>query len=89
MYEARDVKLIGAFYSPAVYNIKAQYSFGWDRGPRLPTSGIWRLVWLKAYNICKIDSSTSSRKSKRLGIIEAVIEVGIQASLVVRLRLYP
>lgn len=27
---------------------KAQYSFGWDWGPELPTSGIWRPIYLQA-----------------------------------------
>ncbi len=29
------------------YLRKAQYSFGWDWGPALPTSGIWRPVYLE------------------------------------------
>jgi beta-mannosidase len=56
LYAASDVKLAGAFYFPVVYGRKAQYSFGWDWGPRLPTSGIWRPVWLRACNTCVIDS---------------------------------
>jgi beta-mannosidase len=80
MYGARDVKLSGAFYSPGVYGRKAQYSFGWDWGPRLPTSGIWRPVWLKAYSICRIDSVCfrpeigASGKNAR-----AVVEVSLDA----------
>jgi len=29
---------------------KAQYSFGWDWGPKLTTSGIWRAISLEAYS---------------------------------------
>jgi len=29
---------------------KAAYNFGWDWGPRLVTSGIWKPVYLKMYN---------------------------------------
>ena len=56
MHASRDVKLSGAFYFPVVYGRKAQYSFGWDWGPRLPTSGIWRPVRLEAYDVCRLDS---------------------------------
>lgn len=42
-------KLAAASYSARVYGRKAQYSFGWDWAPRLPTSGIWRPVSLIAY----------------------------------------
>ncbi|MEM2087571.1 MAG: glycoside hydrolase family 2 protein [Thermoproteota archaeon] len=55
-YNKSNVKLEAAFYPPLVYGRKAQYSFGWDWGPRLATSGIWRSVVLKAYNVCKIES---------------------------------
>ena len=44
-------KLNSAFHSARPYLRKAQYSFGWDWGPRLPTSGIWRSVELFAYDI--------------------------------------
>ncbi len=32
------------------YVRKAQYSFGWDWGPRLTTSGIWRNIFIEAYS---------------------------------------
>ncbi len=47
--EQEKGKLVAAFNPPRVYGRKAQYSFGWDWGPRLPTSGIWRPVSLIAY----------------------------------------
>jgi beta-mannosidase len=33
-----------------VYARKAQYSFSWDWGPKLTTSGIWRAISLEAYS---------------------------------------
>jgi beta-mannosidase len=39
----------------SVYTRKAGYHFGWDWGPRLVTSGIWRPVYLKAWNDAKIN----------------------------------
>jgi beta-mannosidase len=32
-----------------VYTRKAQYSFGWDWGPKLTTSGIWRPIRIEAH----------------------------------------
>jgi beta-mannosidase len=39
----------------SVYTRKAGYHFGWDWGPRLVTSGIWRPVYLIAWNEAKIN----------------------------------
>lgn len=39
----------------SVYTRKAGYHFGWDWGPRLVTSGIWRPVILKAWDEAKIE----------------------------------
>lgn len=40
---------------PRVYARKAQYSFGWDWGPRLTTSGIWRPICLVALDQVKLE----------------------------------
>jgi len=40
----------------SVFTRKAGYHFGWDWGPRLVTSGIWRKVFLKAWDSLKIES---------------------------------
>jgi len=40
----------------SIYTRKAGYHFGWDWGPRLVTSGIWRPVTLKAWNSAKIEN---------------------------------
>ena len=40
----------------SVYTRKAGYHFGWDWGPRLVTSGIWRPVTLKAWDRAKIEN---------------------------------
>lgn len=39
----------------SVYTRKAPYSYGWDWGPRLITSGIWRPVVLEAWDELKIE----------------------------------
>ena len=35
---------------------KAAYQYGWDWGPRLVTCGIWKPVYIQAYNNTKIDA---------------------------------
>ncbi len=40
-------KLHAAYESARAYIRKAQYSFGWDWGPRLPSAGIWKSVYLE------------------------------------------
>ncbi len=39
----------------SVHLRKAQCHFGWDWGPRLVTSGIWQPVYLKAWDMAKIE----------------------------------
>ncbi len=39
----------------SVYTRKAGYHFGWDWGPRLVTSGIWRPIQLVAWDEAKIE----------------------------------
>jgi len=42
------------------YIRKAQYSYGWDWGIRLPTSGIWRPVVLESYSRARLTGCTAS-----------------------------
>lgn len=39
----------------SIYSRKAPYSYGWDWGIRLVTSGIWRPVSLTFYDVARID----------------------------------
>ncbi|MBI9058084.1 MAG: glycoside hydrolase family 2 protein [Labilibaculum sp.] len=39
----------------SIYTRKAGYHYGWDWGPRLVSSGIWRPVYLKAWDITRIN----------------------------------
>lgn len=38
-----------------IFTRKAQFQYGWDWGPKLNTSGIWRPIKLKAYNDFKVN----------------------------------
>jgi len=51
-----------AAISGVPYLRKAQYSFGWDWGPKLPDLGIWKPVELVGYDSLKIDSLYVSQK---------------------------
>jgi beta-mannosidase len=48
--ERRYGTMISPFESARVYVRKAQYSYGWDWGPKLPTSGIWRAIRIEAWS---------------------------------------
>lgn len=48
--ETRHGKLLVPLESCRVYARKAQYSFGWDWGPKLATSGIWRPIRLEGFH---------------------------------------
>lgn len=47
----------------SMFTRKAGYHFGWDWGPRLVTSGIWRNVYLKAWDNQKIEDIHIIQKS--------------------------
>ena len=46
------------------YLRKAQYSFGWDWGPKLPDIGIWKSVEILGYDDIRINSVNSFSKIK-------------------------
>ncbi|GAB6121693.1 beta-mannosidase [Dysgonomonas termitidis] len=56
---------------------KAGYHYGWDWGPRLVTSGIWRPVYLEAWNDVKIENVFIEQKevSSKIARITAHAEL--------------
>ncbi|MCW3161725.1 beta-mannosidase [Chryseobacterium oryctis] len=48
--------------SPRSFVRKAQYQFGWDWGPRLVTSGIWKEVKLEFWNNAKFENIKIEQK---------------------------
>ncbi|MBF8296354.1 MAG: beta-mannosidase, partial [Bacteroidetes bacterium] len=58
-----------------VYVRKAQYSFGWDWGPKLTTSGIWRDIYLEAVSGCRIASVFA--RAEKITKNNAVVRVTI------------
>ena len=47
----------------SVFCRKAGYHYGWDWGPRLVTSGIWRPVYLEAWNSLRVSDIFYNQKS--------------------------
>lgn len=71
----------------SIFTRKAGYHYGWDWGPRFVTSGIWRPVFLKAWNNVKINNvqiiqeSVSSTKAELKAIFEVQSTVNGSAEL--------
>ncbi|MEM8508436.1 MAG: glycoside hydrolase family 2 protein [Bacteroidota bacterium] len=60
----------------SIYTRKAGYHFGWDWGPRLVTSGIWRPVVLKSWDDFRIKDLHIQQKSlDSLALLTARIAV--------------
>jgi len=61
----------------SVFARKAGYHYGWDWGPRLVTSGIWRPIILEAWNEAKIEDVqvVQEKVSKQSATLKTFIEV--------------
>lgn len=63
----------------SVFTRKAPYHYGWDWGPRLVTSGIWKEVYIVVANTCSIiDLSINQIKlEEKLASLNAEIELDV------------
>lgn len=61
----------------SIYTRKAPYSYGWDWGIRLVTSGIWRPVTLELYDAARIEDYYVHQiaVSKELAKVDNILEV--------------
>ena len=61
----------------SVFTRKAGYHFGWDWGPRLVTSGIWRKVVIKAWDNQKIENIHIVRKllNAKSALLKAELDI--------------
>jgi beta-mannosidase len=75
--ESKYGRLLVSSESHRVYVRKAQYSFGWDWGPKLTTSGIWRNISLHAFSHAKLKDSFIRvlSVSKREALLEVSVDV--------------
>lgn len=75
----------------SIFARKAGYHYGWDWGPRLVTSGIWRPVRLEAWDKARIDnvfvrqSNVTKSKAEACGIVEIEVDDDIPS---VQLAIY-
>lgn len=65
----------------SIYTRKAGYHYGWDWGPRLVTSGIWRPVTLHAWDLARIEDLqiVQNKVEEDLATFTAVFEIDAQA----------
>ena len=74
----------------SVFARKAGYHYGWDWGPRLVTSGIWRPVYLMAWNDARIDNihyiqeNVTARQANIKAKVQVEAEKDCQATLTIR-----
>ncbi|MBW8334284.1 MAG: glycoside hydrolase family 2 protein [Prolixibacteraceae bacterium] len=66
----------------SVYTRKAGYHFGWDWGPRLVSSGLWRPVFLTAWDDARIENLQlkQNQVSESEAALTAVFEIDASAA---------
>lgn len=65
----------------SVFARKAGYHYGWDWGPRLVTSGIWRPAYLRSWSDARISDlfirtlSASAKKAELQAVVEVISDL--------------
>jgi beta-mannosidase len=75
--EKKHGKLRVALEPHRVYVRKAQYSYSWDWGPKLTTSGIWRSIYLEASSgpMLRNPFVTTLELTKKSATIEVSVDI--------------
>jgi len=76
--ELNEVRLYEGEDNPRAYLRKAQYSFGWDWGPKVATSGIWRDAYVETWGAGRIESVFW--RTVEAGPKSATVEVTVDAA---------
>ncbi|MCB0588991.1 MAG: glycoside hydrolase family 2 protein, partial [Phaeodactylibacter sp.] len=63
----------------SIFVRKPGYHFGWDWGPRLVTSGIWRPILLKAWDEARISDVFYNQKAVSIEKAEVEVQVEVEA----------
>ena len=61
------------------YTRKAPYHYGWDWGPRFVTSGVWRPVFMEAWDHARVDDLQIVVKKISPDVAELIANVEIEA----------
>jgi len=64
-----------------IFTRKAQFQYGWDWGPKLNTSGIWRAIKLVTWNDFKIENSNIKHFKLNDSISKLVTEIEYNSNL--------
>lgn len=62
----------------SIYTRKSPSQWGWDWGPQIPTSGIWRSIRLASYRTGRIDDVRIRQNHRSSGQVTLSIEVAIE-----------
>ncbi|MCE5199173.1 MAG: glycoside hydrolase family 2 protein [Armatimonadota bacterium] len=62
----------------ASYTRKSPSQWGWDWGPRIPTSGIWKSIRLAGYSVARIDDVRIRQKHRKSGQVTLDVEITIE-----------
>ncbi len=65
----------------APHSRKSPYHFGWDWGPRLTTSGVWRPIGLEAWDGARIEDVQVLQEPKPKGVVDLRIRVQVLSDL--------
>lgn len=67
----------------SIFARKAGYHYGWDWGPRLVTSGIWRPIYLTGWNDAKVNDMQLIQKqvTKAKALLQSVVEIQADQNL--------
>ena len=71
-----------------IFARKAGYHYGWDWGPRLVTSGIWRPIYLEAWddvrieNVQLIQNKVTSSSAKLSSVVEVISDDNVSGAVV-------
>lgn len=67
--------------SPRVFTRKAQFQYGWDWGPKLNTSGIWKPVTITSWNDMKLDDVYFKQEKLTDELAQITVEYTIDADV--------
>ncbi len=77
--EGRDISHWSQPSAPRVAMRKAQFGYGWDWGPRLPTVGLWRAVELRREEVARLEPAGFRTLELAADRTKALVAVRVQA----------